>query len=92
MLNKQFINGQMFLAASSIPDRVTKSITSLEAPFSTIGKTLAVLMIIILGIAWISGRQGAAWAKGQLGRVVCGVAVIVLAVDLVAWVTGVFGG
>lgn len=81
----------MLAAASGddIPSRIVKGITSLFTGGNSIARALAVLMIIICGVAFMSGRSGAAWAKASIGRVVLGLSCVILASAFVSWIISI---
>lgn len=92
MLNKLLLEGQMFLSSDTgrVFSKLVKSVDGLRGGLKSLGTSIAVLMCIVLGISWMGGRSGAQWAKSELVKVVCGVSIIVLAVDVIGFVIGVF--
>lgn len=68
------------------------AIQSVAKEVSNIAPYVALLCFVIIGVMWMSGQRGSQLAKSWAGKVITGIAIVVLAVLLVNWVVSIFGG
>ncbi|WP_279037447.1 TrbC/VirB2 family protein [Lactobacillus taiwanensis] len=68
------------------------AIQSVAKEVSNIAPYVALLCFVIIGVMWMSGQRGSQLAKSWVGKVITGIAIVVLAVLLVNWVVSIFGG
>lgn len=80
----------MFMAqdAAGLLNRLAGWIDGLQVGGVKILHSLAIVMLIAAGVAWMAGRQGAQWAKSTLGRVIIGLGVGTLAIDITMSILG----
>lgn len=72
--------------------RIKSAIDVIASNLKYIFPSVAILMFIVAGIAWMTGRKGGEFAKSLIGKVVIGIGVICLAATFVTWFGSIFGG
>lgn len=88
-----FLASRPVLAEGTDPfGTVETSLTDATTSFTSLGFVIAIVMLVIAGIALMLSRTAREWAKGHIGYVIAGVIVIVLASQLIAYVQSLFGG
>ncbi|HFI0144871.1 TPA: TrbC/VirB2 family protein [Streptococcus suis] len=73
-------------------DTVGSSVEDATGSFTNLGFIIAVVMLVISGIALMLSQKAREWAKGHIFYVIIGIVVIVLASQAVAYVQSLFGG
>lgn len=79
-------------SAINVFDRIAKGAAQLGTYAKAASWAIFVLAVVIAGIAWVIGGQGANFAKSTLGRVVVGVGIVSLAVAIITTLSDTFGG
>lgn len=88
-----FLASRPVLAEGNDPFKtLEKSATDATGSVTTLGFIIAVGMLVIAGVALMLSRAAREWAKGHIGYVLAGVAVIVLASQMIAYIQSLFGG
>lgn len=88
-----FLSSRPVLAEGDDPfGTVENSLTDATTSFTTLGFVIAVIMLVVAGIALMLSRSAREWAKGHIGYVIVGIVVIVLASQVVAYIQSLFGG
>lgn len=72
--------------------KVQAAIQSVAKELSNIAPYIALLCFVIIGVMWMSGQRGSQLAKGWAGKVITGIAIVVLAVLIINWLVSIFGG
>ncbi len=72
--------------------KVQSAIQSVAKQVSNIAPYVALLCFVIIGVIWMSGQRGSQLAKSWAGKVITGIAIVVLAVLIINWLVSIFGG
>lgn len=86
------ISNPVFAEGENPFDTVGSSVEDATGSFTNLGFIIAVVMLVISGIALMLSQKAREWAKGHIFYVIMGIVVIVLASQAVAYVQSLFGG
>lgn len=73
-------------------EKVKSAIKSLATQITNLTPWIALLCAVVIGVMWMSGQRGSQLAKSWAGKVITGIAIVVLAALIINWVVSVFGG
>lgn len=73
-------------------EKVQSAIKSLATQITNLTPWIALLCAVVIGVMWMSGQRGSQLAKSWAGKVITGIAIVVLAALIINWVVSVFGG
>lgn len=73
-------------------EKVQTAIKSLATQITNLTPWIALLCAVVIGVMWMSGQRGSQLAKSWAGKVITGIAIVVLAALIINWVVSVFGG
>lgn len=73
-------------------EAVTKGATDTQAKVYALGLVISAFMLILCGVGLMLSKKLREAAKEHMGHVVIGVVVMIVAPQVIAWLTTAFGG
>ncbi|WP_301052045.1 MULTISPECIES: TrbC/VirB2 family protein [Lactobacillus] len=73
-------------------EKVQAALKSLATQITNLTPWIALLCAVVIGVMWMSGQRGSQLAKSWAGKVITGIAIVVLAALIINWVVSIFGG
>lgn len=73
-------------------EKVQAALKSLATQITNLTPWIALLCAVVIGVMWMSGQRGSQLAKSWAGKVITGIAIVILAALIINWVVSIFGG